>query len=371
MESYEKMCLGIVLLVFSFSPLPIKGHGNMMLPTTWMDRGGKIGLRNKMNCGGAFSSCLWFTNFTFIPGEPTLDQSFWTYPKMLPVNGPAFNLHDLDYTSCQHQATESYLTMEKKQIAQVISNDIPPLKDFFYNHPWRSPGSAKLHSPCGVLGGNPDGCPANAPYGEGNNCPGGGFGYGPRAEDYPFQDVVTTKWRAGSVVEVGWGINANHGGGYSYRLCKVPKGGMSSLSEECFQGTPLRFVGTLQWVQYGENRKNRTAFRANRTQVGTFPKGSEWTKNPIPACAGAWGGVLDKDPDCKEGTQFDPPAPGLKGFGVHIGNPAHYDFNFTIIDHVQVPIDLKPGHYVLSFRWDCEQTPQVWAACSNIKIKKK
>ena len=25
-----------------------------------------------------------------------------------------------------------------------------------------------------------------------------------------------------------------------------------------------------------------------------------------------------------------------------------------------------PGEYVLSFRWDCEQTPQIWAGCSDI-----
>ena len=93
----------------------------------------------------------------------------------------------------------------------------------------------------------------------------------------------------------------------------------------------------------------------------------ERTKNH--ACAGPWGGFLDKDKDCLEGTQFDPPAPGLKGFGVHIDNPAVYDFHFTIIDQVQVPADLMPGDYVLSFRWDCEQTPQVWSACSSIKIK--
>eukprot|EP00090_Calanus_glacialis_P011397 TRINITY_DN19804_c0_g1_i1.p1 TRINITY_DN19804_c0_g1~~TRINITY_DN19804_c0_g1_i1.p1 ORF type:complete len:365 (-),score=92.73 TRINITY_DN19804_c0_g1_i1:268-1362(-) len=362
------MDLRFVLLVFSLSPLTIHGHGNMMLPTTWMDAGGKIGLNNQMNCGGVFSSCLWFTNFTFIAGKPTLDPSLWTYSKML-LSEPPLNLHDLDYTGCQHQGTKSFLKIAKKQPSPIISNEIPPLGDYFYNRPWRSPGSAKLHSPCGVLGGNPDGCPANAPYGEGNKCPGGGFGYGPRAEDYPFRDVVTTKWRAGSVVEVGWGINANHGGGYSYRLCKVPKGGRSFLTEKCFQETPLRFHGDMQWVQYGEDRSNRTAFRANRTMDGTFPAGSEWTKNPIPACAGGWGGVLDKDKDCKEGTQFDPPAPGLKGFGVHIDNPAVYDFHFTIIDQVQVPADLMPGDYVLSFRWDCEQTPQVWSACSSIKIK--
>ena len=34
------------------------------------------------------------------------------------------------------------------------------------------------------------------------------------------QDVVTTEWVAGGVAEVGWGIIANHGGGYQYRLCR-------------------------------------------------------------------------------------------------------------------------------------------------------
>ena len=34
---------------------------------------------------------------------------------------------------------------------------------------------------------------------------------------------------------------------------------------------------------------------------------------------------------------------------------------------VEVP-DLPPGEYVLSFRWDCEQTSQIWNACSNIRI---
>ena len=32
-------------------------------------------------------------------------------------------------------------------------------------------------------------------------------------------------------VQVGWGIIANHGGGYSYRLCKDGQ----ELTEECFQ----------------------------------------------------------------------------------------------------------------------------------------
>ena len=43
-------------------------------------------------------------------------------------------------------------------------------------------------------------------------------------------------------------------------------------------------------------------------------------------------------------------------------------FGFNIMDEVVVPDDIEVGDYVLSFRWDCEQTPQVWNACSTIKV---
>lgn len=40
---------------------------------------------------------------------------------------------------------------------------------------------------------------------------------------------------------------------------------------------------------------------------------------------------------------------------------------YEIIDKLQVP-DLEPGRYVLSFRWDCEQTAQIWTQCSDIEL---
>ena len=72
--------------------------------------------------------------------------------------------------------------------------------------------------------------------GDPGECPGGGFGYGPAAENVTFKGAVTTTWRQGGIEKVGWGILANHGGGYSYRLCKAGE----QLTEECFQKTPLR-----------------------------------------------------------------------------------------------------------------------------------
>lgn len=43
-------------------------------------------------------------------------------------------------------------------------------------------------------------------------------------------------------------------------------------------------------------------------------------------------------------------------------------FQFSIFDLVEVPAELPPGEYTLSFRLDAEQTPQVWAHCSDIDV---
>ena len=40
-----------------------------------------------------------------------------------------------------------------------------------------------------------------------------------------------------------WYVGANHWGGYSYRLCKMPDKGRKYLTEECFQQIPIKFQG--------------------------------------------------------------------------------------------------------------------------------
>ena len=257
-----------------------------------------------------------------------------------------------------------------------------------------APGTAPVYSPCGWAGGNPQGC-GGVPYGK--ECPGGGFSIGYDSLDVIWNDTVTTQWVRGGVAEVrvehkiqsccnlclclsinlrsvcikiasqvGWGILANHGGGYSYRLCKVGDGGQAALTEECFQQTPLHFASENSWVQYGWDASSRIEFRANRTREGTFPIGSEWTMNPIPVCNSTAMGWLD--PTCPQGWEFPPRAPGLHGTGEDVSKPGEPAFDWTLMDEVEVPADLEEGDYVLSFRWDCEATPQIWNSCSNIKI---
>ena len=85
--------------------------------------------------------------------------------------------------------------------------DVLGFEDWTKTHPWRAPGTAAVHSPCGIDGGNPTGCPAGNPSPAG--CAGGGYGNGPDARAFNFTDVVTTDWKRGSVVEAAWGITAN------------------------------------------------------------------------------------------------------------------------------------------------------------------
>jgi hypothetical protein len=42
--------------------------------------------------------------------------------------------------------------------------------------------------------------------------------------------------------------------------------------------------------------------------------------------------------------------------------------NITMYDYLRVPEHLKPGEYVLGFRWDCESSAQIWQSCADVKI---
>jgi len=248
----------------------------------------------------------WYTNFTFVE-ERTIDDKF------IDTN-----------TIYSHWVTEQL-------------------------HPWNSPGAAPTFgNGCGANGGNPfpRGCLGeDKMYGrccagqmDGWGC--GGFVGGKTAieqyEDGFFhgtgEDGVeywprVTYWERGTNQEVFWNSNAYHRGGYAYRVCKVQDLGhfTSGITEECFQKGHLKFAGDTTWIM--DNGK----FVANKTvkvTEGTTPEGSEWAKINVP----------------------------------HHG--AHWIFK----DLIEIPEDIEPGVYVLSFRWDCQNSPQVWNSCANIQI---
>jgi hypothetical protein len=162
----------------------------------------------------------------------------------------------------------------------------------------------------------------------------------------------------------------------AYRLCKKGPGGNLALTEECFERTHLAFVSNESLAIGCHDKLSASrgkpcnsilnySFPAMRTSVGTWPRGSEWTRNPIPACSGPGGGAPAAGGVC-DGTQFAPPFPG--GFGFGNGASFAETMYFSIVDQVQVPPELEKGEYALSFRYDCEQTSQVWSQCADVVI---
>merc|ERR1712232_1305661 len=274
-------------------------------------------------------------------------------------------------------------------------------------NPWCAPGHSPVENPCGVAGGDHhEGIP-----GAGGDAP-PGHKQGEDGRDLP-ELPTRTVWKAGSIVDVSWAVIANHAGGYQYRLCKKSN---KAVTEECFQQTPMEFYGKDQYIQFCANvqqvppynptpgafpacdKKNRTAIPATRVSEGTMPKDSTWTRNPIPPCRSPNGGAYGEKCGPNGGSdpadyQFppaiaDPTRPGqlLGGFGaggcygdpygVHCGQPPYgsnytglwmHEFHFNIVDKLVVP-NVEPGEYMMSFRWDCEQTPQIWNGCTDITI---
>ena len=60
--------------------------------------------------------------------------------------------------------------------------------------------------------------------------------------------------------------------------------------------------------------------------------------------------------------------PGSEWAWMNLDNDEVSDSVWAFLDLVQVPTSLEPGQYVLSFRWDCQQSSQVWSSCANIEI---
>jgi len=269
--------------------------------------------------------------------------------------------------------------------ARSVTNGGSP--DVFDKSPWRAPGYAKvLGSGCGVAGGGPK------RYANGGFAP---KGIAQGADGTTLVEKDPTVWQLGSTVEVAWAIAANHGGGYYYRLCKKSDG----ISEECFQRTPLKFAGNTSFII----NPNGSTFGFPMTKVteGTWPTGSEWARDPIPGCkicndaSAKCGAPLDPVPSdqpgggytdpwnaqvdcygaccgsgaskahgvCPEGTEFYPAVSGHSGFGKSVPE-------WSIMDKVVIPTSLAEGDYMLSWRWDCEESTQVWQNCADIRLTK-
>jgi len=312
----------------------VAGHGHMTLPASTRNGG-------SLSTGGSCTDgqCFWFSNNVEIPGPETLPRRF-----------------------------------------RSVNVNVTGEADVYKTSPWRAPGTAPVYgSGCGAAGGGPE-LFSNGGY------PPKGSVQGADGIKLPAHGTPTV-WTKGSEQEVGWAIAANHGGGYQYRICKAN----GNVSEACFQANPLRFAGETSWIAYPDG--TRSAFPMVKVTQGTFPQGSEWARDPVPGCVvcdsfstcgaplkpvpGYDGGDWDKQVNCyghccgssaskatgqcPGETQFPVQHAGISGFK---GQP----WAWSIVDKVVVPHDVEAGAYLLSWRWDCEESTQVWQNCADINI---
>jgi len=326
------------------------------------------------SCRGG--SCLWFNQGCTIGCNKTTGDS-----------GHADNVPDCTEAEGRLEPT---IKFEDKHLRTYATGEIYRVWDWVKYHPWRYPGTAPVDDPCGVAGGW---ITKGAKY-AGTEAPPGVM-QGSRGSEFPYNQSSSakTEWVIGSEQEVAWSMNANHGGGYQYRLC--PRN--QPATEACFQANPLKFVGKKQWIQFGDGMDPNNRTEIDAVEIGgdkVRPENAVWRRNPVPACNSPVSGGSQSWRRAKhrhdiayifsmqcEGPTFKPAYEGRYGFGGAACSsefperrctPQEYfeqDFDFGIVDKIEVP-DVPAGDYVLSFRWDCEQTDQVWNSCADVTIKK-
>lgn len=224
-----------------------------------------------------------------------------------------------------------------------------------------------------------------------------------------------TVWQRGSVVRVRQQSTAPHGGGYIYRLCPANE----TLTEACFDRLPLTFATPEKHtLRFADPTKDREVSATLVTEGG----GKGWMVYPWPSgscpggvCDGAcmYSVVGQEGKHCyyRNGTRDAgpgrAPVPGkayCPGCGYpHYGSdgacpcsggeadpkitcpvvppdagsdlaftpdpaPGHSAADYALEDELRVPADIRPGDYVLGYRWDCEMTSQIWSSCSDISI---
>jgi len=162
----------------------------------------------------------------------------------------------------------------------------------------------------------------------------------------------------------------------------------------------LEFSGDKQWIRFSPFwqwgvLKTLPDYEIPAVRVHTKDHG-QWTRNPVPGCdfcdqaecmrnyskfddqqmcSQTCSGLNVTSRTCPPGTtQFPEALPGLSGYYAEKCNPwtgcdALAGFDYSIVDLVKIPKDIETGDYLLSWRWDCEQSAQIWQNCADIQIE--
>jgi len=216
----------------------------------------------------------------------------------------------------------------------VIAEPMPDVADRPYpgNRPFAEPGQSVSNvGPCGQEN-----------YGNMVN-------WNHPAETWGFDTVAT--YNAGDVIDVEWCVSdsADHGGVYSYRICQddsitakyldpnyTPNEKDWADMEECFQKGILKCSDV-------EGQDCKVHPDCGGTGWGCETSYDEWFN-----C-----GPLDGGRCMNTGTD--------EVCNVHGGTGR------ILRDKVKLP-DFRSNHTLMGFRWDCEDTTQLWMNCADIAL---
>merc|ERR1711990_735180 len=67
---------------------------------------------------------------------------------------------------------------------------------------------------------------------------------------------------------------------------------------------------------------------------------------------------------CPDASEFYTALAGYSGFSKEVPQ-------WSIMDQILIPALLPEGDYLLSWRWDCEESTQVWQNCADIRLTTK
>ena len=376
----------------------------------WFNQGSEIGcpVATGQNCGSGSPSSEGNTPCCEEQFEPTLkDVEQLTY-----MSDKWWSAVQTADSSSTQSMLRGAAKVSPKDFASVTNT---PLK----RNPWLAPGHAPVVNSCGILGGwqynsaqdyiagpgdgyenlmNGTGGAVNSYMPPANlTIPAGTHGnvvlleeINHRMQEAQGEQYTTNdnpRWKAGSVQNVSYSLSANHGGGFQWRVCPIEFLLNDTLDEGCF--TALDFVGDESWFVYKNDSDNETQtipftpVRVSDANTnGVLPKGSTWTQIGLPACgdfatpdwncdgpmfeneiskAGFWGGPEITSNISTSPALFDIMEPLSARTDVH-------PIPFEIVDTIQVPKGME-GDYVLSWRWDSEQSSQVWTQCTIVTIE--
>mmetsp|Transcript_34911 Transcript_34911/g.71258 ORF Transcript_34911/g.71258 Transcript_34911/m.71258 type:complete len:258 (+) Transcript_34911:16-789(+) len=166
--------------------------------------------------------------------------------------------------------------------------------------------------------------------------------------EHSWGNVVST-YNSGDVITVEWCVSniADHGGLYSYRLCTD-------------DALVAKFIDPTHTPDAAEMADLEACFQAGQLKCTDVP-GQDCPVHPD--CQGTgWG--------CENATSWFAcgPKDGGRCMEKGAGSCATHGADGSILrDQVKLPNHVS-NHTLLGFRWDCEDTGQLWLHCSDIAL---